>query len=234
MKTEDITFDMAFECLLICRDPDVVRILDRLLGNLSISAHICLNVPKALGQLSQGSIDLIVVDGEDDTAELVGELHNSDSWHKPTVLALTAGDYPVTGAHVVLHRPVTEESCAVSLRSAYSRMLGDYRRRARYPVMSSVQASNGDNRSMDITITDIGDGGFGFISKEGVSPGDVLRLRLLLPGAERPISVEARVRWTRNCGAAGCEYLHICPTALWVLDDWLKSRTQIKKLSVVM
>jgi hypothetical protein len=61
-----------------------------------------------------------------------------------------------------------------------------------------------------------------------------LRLRLLPPGAERPISIEAWVRLTRNCGAAGCEYLHIPPIDPGILGDWLKSKTQVKKPFVVV
>jgi len=135
-----------------------------LLGSLSISAHLCLNASKALDQFSQVGIDLMVVDWDEDTADLLSGVQKSDRWHKPTVVAISPCDYPVSGAHVVLDKPVTEESGAISLR----------------------------------------------------------------------VSIEARVRWTRNYGTAGCEYLHIPPTDLGILDDWLKSKTHVKKPFVVM
>jgi hypothetical protein len=108
-------------------------------------------------------------------------------------------------------------------------MLSEYRRHRRHALMSSVQATGSDGRSVVVTITNIGDGGFGFISKEEFSIGDVLRFRLLPPAAEGPISLEARVRWTGRFGAAGCEYTHIPPSDLSILDGWLKSKIQIKK-----
>jgi len=56
-----------------------------------------------------------------------------------------------------------------------------------------------------------------------------LSLRLLLPGTERAIYVQARIRWTRDYGAAGCEFLRIPPVDLNILRDWLRSKNQIKK-----
>ena len=126
-------------------------------------------------------------------------------------------------------KPVTEASVAKSLKAAYSRMLYDYRRHARYALMSSVQATDENKRPVEVTITDIGDGGVGLSSRGELAIGDVLSFHLLLPGAHRPIYVEARIQWARNYGAAGCEYVRIPPVDLTILHDWLKSKTQIKK-----
>ena len=48
--------------------------------------------------------------------------------------------------------------------------------------MSSVQATDEKDQSVDVTITDIGDGGIKLIGREEFAIGDVLRFRLLLPG----------------------------------------------------
>ena len=137
-----MTSEMAFECLLVSRDPSVVCTLNRLLANLSISTNLCLSSSKAFDQLSEGSTDLIIVDWEEDSADLLHRIHKSGKWHKPTVIAVSSLDYPVSGAHVVLRKPVTEISGAKSLKAAYSRMLYDYRRHARYALMNSVQATD--------------------------------------------------------------------------------------------
>jgi len=221
-----MTSDMAFECLLVSRDPGVVCTMNKLLGSLSISTNICLSVSRAIDQLSEGSADLIVVDWQDDSADLLHEIRRS-GWHKPTVVAVS--DHPVLGVHVVVRKPVTEASVATSLKAAYSRMLRDYRCHTRYALMSSVQATDKNNQSVDVTITDIGDGGVGLSSREEFAIGDVLSFRLLLPGTERAIYIEARVQWARNYGALGCEYVRIPPVDLNILHDWLKRKTQIKK-----
>jgi hypothetical protein len=224
-----MTSDMAFECLLISRDPSVVCTMNKLLGNLSISTNICWSPSKALDHLAEGSTDLIIVDWEDDSADLLHRIQKPVGRHKPTVVAVSSQDLPVPGAHVVLRKPVTETSGAMSLKAAYTRMLYDYRRHARYALMSSVRATNENDQSVDVIVTNIGDGGMGLSSKEEFAIGDVLRFRLLLPGTARPIYIEARVQWSRDYGATGCEYLRIPPVDLNILHDWLKSKAQIKR-----
>ena len=162
-----MTSDTALEYLLIPRSPGVVCILDRFLGNLSIGVQIC--VSQTLDQFAPGSIDPIVVDWDDDTADLLRGMRKSDRWHKPSAAAVFPRDYPVSGAHVVLPKPVTQESGAISLRVGYSRRLCHYRRRRpRYALMRSVPTGYHDDRSVDVTITDIGHGGFGFVGQEEV------------------------------------------------------------------
>jgi CheY-like chemotaxis protein len=224
-----VTSDMAFECLLVSRDPGVVCVMNKLLSNLSISVNICLSSLKAFDQLSEGSTDLVIVDWEDDSAEFLGKLRKSRGWQKPTVVAVSSKDCSVRGADVFLQKPVTVESGAKSLKAAYSRMIYDHRRHARYALMSPVSATDEKKRSVDVTITDIGDGGVGLSVKQEFKVGDTLSFHVLLPGTTRDIYIQARVRWTRRYGAVGCEYLRVPPTDLNILHDWLTSKNQIKK-----
>lgn len=224
-----MTPDMAFECLLVSRDPGVVCVMNRLLSNLSISVNICLSSSKAFDQLSEGSTDLVIVDWEDDSAEFLGRIRKSCGWQKPTVVAVSSTDSPVPGANVFLRKPVTAESGAKSLKVAYSRMIYDHRRHARHALMSAVRATDETNKPVDMTITDIGDGGIGLSIKQELNVGDTLSFHFLLPGTDRAIYIQARVRWTRGYGAIGCEFLRIPPTDLNILHDWLTRKNQIKK-----
>jgi len=224
-----MTSDMAFECLLVSRDPSVVSIMNKLLEDLSISTNVCLSASNAVDHLSEGSTDLVVVDWDDDSADLLHSIQASGNWQKPTIVAVSSQDYSVPGVHVVVRKPVTDASVTKSLKAAYSRMLYDYRRHARYALMRSVQATDQNKRSIDVTITDIGDGGVGLSTREDFAIGDVLCFHLSLPGANRPIYIEARVQWVRNYGALGCEYIRIPPIDLNILHDWLKSKSEIKK-----
>jgi len=224
-----MTADMAFECLLVSRDPSVVCTVNKLLDNLSISTNICLSPSKAFDQLSEGITDLIVIDLEDDSVDLLHAIQKSGKWQKPTVVAVSPLDCLVPGAHFLVRKPVTEVSVAKSLRAAYSRMLHNYRRHARYALIASVKATGVKNQPVDVTITDIGDGGVGLSSREEFAIGDLLSFHVLLPGTERAIYIEARVQWARNYGALGCEYVRIPSVDLNILHDWLKRKTPIKK-----
>ena len=220
---------MSFECLLVSRDPGVVCLLNKTLDKLAISTTVCFSASKAADRISEGSTDLVIVDWEEDSDELLQTIRHPERRQKPTVIGVSRFDQPLPGAHFKLRKPMTGESCADSLKVAYSRMLLEHRRHARHAVMTSVTAQNQNKRSFPITIMDIGDGGTGLITKELLAIGDTLSFRLLLPGSERPIYIEARVLWTRQYGAAGCEFLRIPPVDLNILHDWFKMKCRIKR-----
>jgi PilZ domain len=231
-----MTPDMAFECLLVSRDPQVICTLNRVLDNLSISTKHYLSPGKALTELRASSADLVVIDWEEDhsASDLLYEIQRSDITRKKTVLAVSAVDRRIPGTHFLLRKPVTAETGAHSLKCVYSRMLQDYRRYARYAVLTPVIATRGDNQLVPVTITNIGDGGIGLSSRETLVVGDILSFRVLLSGARRAIYIEARVLWTREYGVSGCEFIRIPPVDLDILHDWLKSKCQIKKPFVVL
>jgi hypothetical protein len=224
-----MTADMAFECVLVSRDPGVVCTLNKVLDRFSISTNICLTSSKAADRLAEGSADLIVVDWEESSAELLRTVYKPNGRQKPTVLAVSATDGAIPGAHFMLRKPLTGEACTKSLKVAYNRMLQDHRRHARYSVMTPLTAQNQNRQSIPLTVMDIGDGGVGLMSKEQFAVGDVLSFRLSLPNASRSVYIEARVLWTRQYGAAGCEFLRIPPVDLNILHDWLKSKCRVKQ-----
>jgi PilZ domain len=225
-----MTPDMAFECLLITHDPGVFSTLSRLLRDLSINTDVCLSSSKALKLLAIGSTDLIVIDWQDGVSpELLLEIWKSSNGSKPTIVAISPHDGRFPGVHVVLRKPVTDESGRKSLKVAYSRMLQNHRLNARYAVMTSVIAVDDRKRDVPLTVMDIGDGGVGLRSDEAFTVGDVLSFRLFLPGAKREIYIQARVLWAREFGRIGCEFLRIPPVDVNILHDWLKLKVQVKK-----
>ena len=225
-----MTPDMAFECLLVSRDPKVVCTLNHVLDNLSISTKVCLTGSRAISELKGGSPDLVVIDSETDaSSELLDHIRRADAVRKKTIVAVTLDEEGLPGAHVVLRKPVTAESSAVCLKSVYGRMVRDYRRHARYALMISSIATAGDNRLIPLTITNIGDGGVGLSTRETLHVGEQLSFRMALPDARRAIYVEARVLWTRDYGTCGCEFMRIPPVDLDILHEWLKAKCQIKK-----
>jgi len=115
------------------------------------------------------------------------------------------------------------------LKVAYRRMLHDHRRYVRHSLMTSVVAEGDGDRTIGITITNIGQGGVGLNTKEKLIIGDELSFPLLLPGERRSILIQARVLWTRDYGSVGCEFVSIPPVDLDILHEWLKGKSQVKK-----
>jgi hypothetical protein len=225
-----MTPDMAFECLLISRDPQVICPLNGVLDDFSISTKLCLTSSKVLNELKVGSSDLLVIDDQDLFApELLDQLRKSHAARKRTVVAVSAEDRRIPGVDFVLEKPVTRESGKKMFELIYSRMLRDHRRVSRYAVMAPVTAADSQKRIISMTVTNIGDGGMGITSSEKIDVGEVLSFRVSLPNTKRDIRIEARVIWTREYGAAGCEFLRIPPVDLDILHDWLKSKCRVKK-----
>jgi hypothetical protein len=222
--------DMAFECLFVSRDPGIFGTMSPILRDLGISTDMCLTSAKAFNQLKTGQTDLVVIDWEgEDSSDLLQDIWKSARKKKPTIVAISSLDRPIPGAHVVLKKPVTAESSQKSLQAAYSRMLFEHRRHARFALMVSVKATDESRRNVSMTITDIGDGGLGLVTKAKLFVGDVLSFHVLLPGAIRKIYMQVRILWTRDYSRFGCEFLRIPPVDLNILNEWIKRKSEIKK-----
>lgn len=227
-----MTPEMVFECLLVSHDPMVCRTMHRVLKDFSITTNICLSSSKAASLLNEGSTDLIVIDlDQESSADFVDRVSTSQLRQKPIILAVASDEEPRPGIHVILRKPVTRETGTKSMRVAYSRMVEDFRRHVRYAVMTPVNATDDNNRTIPLLVTNIGDGGVGLSTKSKLCVGDVLSFSLPLLGHGREISIQARVLWTRQYGAAGCEFLRIPPIDLQILHDWLTNRCRIKRPS---
>jgi hypothetical protein len=225
-----MTPEMAFECLLLSHDPAVFCTMDRILQDFSIRTNVCLNPSRVANLLAEGNTDLIVIDLEgEDSPEVVQQICQSRSGQKPTILAVSAMDCAIPGVHVILRKPVTPESGAKSLRAAYSRMLQDYRKHTRFALMTPVLASDENNRTLSVIVTNIGEGGVGLTTKKKLAVGSILSFRVPLSGLKSEIHIQARVLWTRPYGAVGCEFGSIAPGDLQVLRAWLESRYRFKK-----
>ena len=227
-----MTPEMAFECLLFSPDPAVFSTMDGILHDFSIATKVCPFPTRAAHLLAEGSTDLVVIDLEAENASEFLRQIAARTRQKPTVLAVSGADCVAPGVHVILRKPVTHESGLTSLKAAYSRMVRDYRKHTRFAVMTPVAATDEDNRIIQVTVTNIGEGGVGLTSLETLRIGGMLSFRMRLPELKNEISIQARVLWTRPYGAAGCQFVHTSPFDLQLLHAWLESRYRIKKPSI--
>ena len=224
-----MTPEMAFECLVVTSDPAVFGTMEGILRDFAIATKVCAYPSRAANLLAEGSTDLIVIDLEaEESSEFLRQVA-AHTRRKPTVVGVSRADSAVPGVHVLLRKPVTHESGVMSLKAAYSRMLRDYRKHTRFAVMAKVTATDDEQRSLPITVTNIGAGGVGVTSIETLQVGGILSFRMRLPELENEISIQARVLWTRPYGAAGCEFVQVPPFDMHLLHAWLESRYRIKK-----
>jgi CheY-like chemotaxis protein len=224
-----MTEDMAFECLLVSRDPSVVSIMDKLLGDLAISTKVLPTPATAAEYLAEGYTDLVIVDWQKDSPEFLQHIKRSGRPQKPTVMVVSDISTPVPGTYSLLRKPITVESCVQPLKQTYSKLLQDYRQHTRCSIMRSLIARNQYGRSVPIVVENIGEGGVGLRAREFLSLRDVLSFSLLLPGTEMPLEIDVRVLWLRQYGAAGCEFVSISQADRRRLHDWVEQKCPVRK-----
>lgn len=224
-----MTPDMTFECLFVSPDPAVFATMEVLLRDYSIATKVCPHPLHAADLLEEGSTDLVVIDLESDNSTQLLRQISTRTRQKPTVLGVSVSDCAVPGVHVILRKPVTLDTGKAGMKTAYGRMVREYRKHTRFAVMTRVDAVDSEKRLVPITVTNIGEGGVGLTTIETLRIGDLLSFRLRLPDSVNEISIQARVLWTRPYGAAGCEFAHVSPFDLQLLHGWLDSRYRFKK-----
>ena len=197
--------------------------------------NVCLTPSRVADVLAKGGTDLIVIDLESEhSSEVMHEIFQSHVRQKPTIVGVSATDDAVPGVHVMLRKPVTPESGTKSLKVAYSRMLQDYRKHTRFALMTPVLARDDNNQAVSVTVTNIGEGGVGLTLDQKLPIGTILFFTVPLPGVKCEIHVQARLLWTREYGAAGCQFVRVPPSDLQALHAWLESRYRFKKPLVEM
>jgi len=82
-------------------------------------------------------------------------------------------------------------------------MVRDYRKHTRFAFNDPVVATDENDQTLNVVVTNIGEGGVGLTCKERLAIGSVLSLRVRLPDLENEIPIAVRVLWNRQYGAAG-------------------------------
>ena len=224
-----MTPEMVFECLVVSDDIQVLSLMKCALDRLSIDVERCANPVKGLELLAKRDVDLVVCDckGAPGEIELVNGVLTSDRKRKPTVITVVDSAFLAlgaksAGAHVIIRKPLTRESSAQGLKTAYSRMVREERRAARYAIMRRVLAKNQRGELVPITITDISEHGIGLFSKKKIDVGELLSFELALSNA-MSITVQARLLWTRH-SLGGADFECMSDADRRFLHGWLASR----------
>jgi CheY-like chemotaxis protein len=225
-----MTSEMAFECLLVSADPSVNRTLSPMLRDLSITTNLCQDPASISFHMNERSTDLFVVDVDGPHGdEAIRQIRGAQRYHKPTIVAVSTSGQKVPAVDVHLRKPITRDSGIQSLRTAYSRMVRDFRKHTRSAIMQHTLAKDQSDMPVSIIVTNIGEGGVGLASHRKLAIGSQLSFETTLPGLDTKIHIRARVLWNRDYGAAGAEFVYLKPFHLHLLHAWLDSRYRLKK-----
>jgi len=224
---------MMLQSLLLCRDPDALRVFRRALDDLGIGLEVATAAESALERLDRNKYDAIIVDCDDMAGgtEVLAGVQQAPSNKRAIVIALINGTTSMRaafemGAHFALDKPVTLERVLRSLRAAHGFMITEQRRYFRHAVSTRAYLSFGVVRDLACNVTNVSDGGMAVALGEHVSPGWAVDVRLELPGTSDSVEVKGEFAWSDGKGNAGIRFVYLPIESKRSLGKWLGERVK--------
>ncbi len=219
---------MKLKTLLLSSDDKIVRVLRRTLGDLDIAVEHCSSSEVALRHLTRDRFEAIIVDCAGPGAAAVLRSARSAPCNKRAV-AVAILD-PATGlrsafeigAHFVLYKPVSAERAKSSFRAARALMKKERRRNSRVLVRIPItMRSRESDVQFRVNTTDLGEGGLAVgLPRRSKAHGRWL-LSFTLPGATKPLEVDAEFAWEAAGTQVGLRFENQSPEFARQLREWL-------------
>lgn len=221
---------MVLQSLLLCREPDTLRVFRRALDDLGIRVEVATAAESALERLDRNKFDAVIVDcdvvGGNDV--LTG-IQQSPSNKRAIAIAVINGTTNMRaafemGAHFALDKPITLERALRSLRAAHGFMVTEQRRYFRHAVDTKAYLSFGVVKQLPCKVTNLSDGGMAVVLSEQISPSWAVEVRFELPGIPETLEVKGEFAWSDGKGNAGIRFAYIPIDSKRWLGKWLSER----------
>jgi len=222
---------MELKCLLLCRDPETVRVFRRALDDLEIVAEVSNAATAALDLLDTSKFDAIIVDCDEVAGgtEVLTGIQQSPSNKRAIAVAVINGTTSMRsafemGAHFALEKPVSLERACRALRAAHGFMVTEQRRYFRHAVDTRATLSFGVVKDLSCKVTNISDGGMAVALAEQISASWMVDVRFQLPGIPDVLEAKGEFAWSDGDGHAGIRFVYVSiDTKRW-LNKWLSER----------
>lgn len=216
--------DAAFtpECVVVCHDPEVFRIVQFILNDLRSEPRVCSEPEAAVELMRQGRFRSAVVDCDVPGAfELVQWIRNDLAL---VVLALVSesgqSEAFRSGATLVAHKPLNQERVRRAL-NAMQNLAGKQRRRTQRFSLQPVAHLWVGESEFTARISDLSETGVAVETELTAPVGSQFPLKLLLPGVRKPMQANARVVRALD-GRLAMRFLNFpVPEHQRLLSDWL-------------
>jgi DNA-binding response OmpR family regulator len=222
---------VTLQTLLVTKDDDAAEVLSRVLASFAVAVERFSEVEIATQRLGEQRFDGLVVDfDEPDTAH---QLLRAAALSKPGALitmALLSDENNVreilqSGAKFILHKPVSADQAAATLRAVTAMLRRERRRSFRVPVQAPVQLSAPGGEQMEGIMLDLSQTGMDVLAAQALLPGTVIGLQFSLPDGSAEIDVHAEVAWANPNGQSGVRFLDLPENQVEQLKTWLLANT---------
>ena len=224
---------MVLRSLLVCRDPDTLRVFHRALHDLEIEVEVATAASSALESLENSKFDAIIVDCDDVTGgtDVLTRIQQSRSNKWSIAIAVINGATNMRaafemGARFALDKPVTVERAVRSLRAAHGFMVTEQRRYFRCAVDTKAYISCGVVKQLPCTVTNVSAGGMAITVREQTSLTSAVDVRFDLPGIRAALEVKGEFAWSDDKGAAGIRFTYVPIDSKRWLGNWLSQQIE--------
>jgi len=222
---------MALRSLLLSRDDDVIRVLQRVLNDMEIDLEVCTSAERAAEELARRKYDAVIVDcdGVEGAPEVLRSLRSNSYNKTSTAFAIIGGATSVgsafeMGANLALEKPISPDRAKHSFRAAHSLMLQERRRYHRHPVEMAVTLrleANGKKQECHASAYDLSAGGMAVKVKSALpTPQGLATLHFVLPGTHNWIEVLGSIAWADGEGHAGIRFENQPAVVRERLEKW--------------
>lgn len=222
---------MALQALLLSRDPEVQKLLRRVMDAANIELELSNNSEQARLALVRRKYDAFLVDCDDmqNGPAVLRELRQGKSNRSCIAFAVVNGQTTVQqafemGANFVLDKPISIDRATRSIRAAQGLIMRERRRYHRHLIRASGAIIVDSGTEVPVSITNISQGGISIECARQLEPGGAARLKFNLPGTKRSLDIKGEVMWSTPDGRSGIRFQVLSLDAKKELDLWLEKR----------
>jgi CheY-like chemotaxis protein len=221
---------MILDCLVVVRDPTLLRVLTGSLGQAGIAAKVCASAEDAIARLRDVKFDSVMVDCVEleEGAEVLRSVRRSPPNRKSIVFAIvdeecSPQERAATGANFVLERPIHPDLLNRSLRAARSLMVQEHRRYFRYKVDIAVSLILGNNERR-VTATNISSGGMAIECDKPIELGWTGTIEFSIKEIGLHMQVKGEAVWLSADRQAGIRFTKVPLRLQKPFEEWLAKK----------
>ena len=218
---------MELDCLVLSRDPEVVRVLRPAMERLSINVRVHDASISGHQMLLSHKFDGVVIDCDDieDGLGMLRDVRNAPSNHNSVAFALvnkatSASQALKLGANFVLQKPIEQVNADRCFSAAIGLMMRERRRYFRVPVDMPVTLVFSEGEHVKTRATNLSEGGMA-TELPAKFQSSIKKVRFTLPGTNNSVETRAELAWADGSGRGGIKFVELPQIAKDHLERWL-------------
>jgi CheY-like chemotaxis protein len=222
------------KALLLTRDPEVLRVIRRVLETVSIDLETVTSTEAAREIIARRKFDALMIDCDDveSGCNVIREVRKGKSNSKSIIFAVTnhvtsTKDAFAMGAHFALEKPLSIDRTTRSLRAAHGLILRERKRYHRHHISATAHLTYGSVRDLPIPLKNISEGGLSLGMNRTADMQGAVHMRLELPGLNRVLEAKGEFVWTNETGHVGVRFTSLPTQAKSELESWLARQLEV-------